>query len=77
MKLGGSDNSKFTGDVYLNGGEVQLLSGASYFNAQNTFVKNNSRINLANNNPNDVVNFGNLDLDGNAKLGIDLDGKTI
>ncbi len=74
MKLGG-DNSKFTGDVYLNGGEVQLLSGASYFNAQNTFVKNNSRINLANNNPNDVVNFGNLDLDGNAKLGIDLDGK--
>lgn len=74
MKLGG-DNSKFTGDVYLNGGEVQLLSGASYFNAKNTFVKNNSRINLANNNPNDVVNFGNLNLDGNAKLGIDLDGK--
>lgn len=74
LKLGG-DNSKFTGDVYLNGGEVQLLSGATYFNAQNTHVKNNSRINLANNNPNDVVNFGNLNLDGTAKLGIDIDAK--
>ena len=45
------------------------------FNAQNTHVKNNSRINLANNNPNDVVNFGNLNLDGTAKLGIDIDAK--
>ncbi len=74
MKLGG-DNSGFVGDVYLNGGEVQLLSGASYFNAQNTFVKNNSRVNLVNNNPTDVVNFGNLNLEGTAKLGIDIDAK--
>lgn len=74
LKLAGN-NSDFKGDVYLNNGEIQLLSGASYFNAQNTFIKNNARVNLINNNPNDVVNFGNLNLDGNAKLGIDVDGR--
>ncbi len=73
LKLAGN-NSEFKGDVYLNNGEIQLLSGASYFNAQNTFIKNNARVNLINNNPNDVVNFGNLNLDGNARLGLDIDG---
>lgn len=74
LKLAGN-NSEFKGDVYLNNGEIQLLSGATYFNAQNTFIKNNAKINLANNNPNDIVNFGNLNLDGDARLGLDVDGK--
>lgn len=72
MKLSGN-NSDFTGDVFLNNGAIQLMSGASYFNAQNTTIANNARINLINNNPNDKVNFGNLNLNGTAKVGIDVD----
>ena len=72
MVLGGN-NASYTGDVYYNGGMTQLQSGASYFNAQNTHFANNAGLSLINNSAEDNVNFGNLHLDGNARIGIDID----
>lgn len=75
VNLGG-DNSQFTGDIYLNNGAVNLMQNAQYFSAQNTHFNNDAMLNLANNNPTDKVNFGNLYMDGNGKLGFDIDMKS-
>lgn len=75
MNLGG-DNSKFTGDVFYDGGTTNLLAGAQYFSAANTHFSNGAMLNLANNNATDKVNFGNLHMDGNGSLGLDVDMKT-
>lgn len=72
LKLAG-DNSLYTGDLTLNGGEVQLLDGAKFFNVKNTNVVSTTNINLINNNPTDNINFGDLNLSSNANLGIDAD----
>ena len=75
MNLAG-DNSKFTGDVFYNGGTTSLLAGAQYFSAANTHFNNGAMLNLANNNAADKVNFGNLYMDGNGSLGLDVDMKS-
>lgn len=70
------DNSQYTGDVHYNGGTTTLMQGAQYFSAVNTHFNNGARLNLANNSATDKINFGNLHMDGNGKLGIDIDAKT-
>lgn len=75
MNLAG-DNSKFTGDVFYNGGTTSLLAGAQYFSAANTHFNNGAMLNLANNKASDRVNFGNLYMDGNGSLGLDVDMKS-
>ncbi len=75
MNLGGN-NSEFTGDVVFNGGTTSLMAGAQYFSAENTHFNNNAMLNLANNSAGDSVNFGNLHMDGNGRLGLDVDMST-
>ncbi|MDE6138795.1 MAG: hypothetical protein K2F57_04925, partial [Candidatus Gastranaerophilales bacterium] len=69
------DNSKYTGNVFFNGGETRLLDNAQYFAAANTTFDNGGMLNLINNHTNDHINFGNLNLKGNGRLGIDVDMK--
>ena len=70
LKLAG-DNSAYTGDVQYKGGTVELQKGAKYFSAQNTTFSNGAKLNLANGSATDNVNFGNLTLESDAKIGID------
>ncbi len=65
------DNSKYTGDVNYNGGVVSLGADAQYFSAQNTHFANNAMLSLINNQANSV-SLGNVVLDGNGKLGLDV-----
>ena len=69
------DNSNYTGNVFFNGGETRLLDNAQYFVAANTTFDNGGMLNLINNNTNDHINFGNLNLKGNGRLGIDVNMK--
>lgn len=71
-----SNNSQFTGDVHYNDGTTTLVQGAQYFSAANTHFNNGAKLNLANNSATDKINFGNLHMDGNGKLGIDVDMNT-
>lgn len=70
------NNSGFTGDIFYNGGMTTVVPGAQYFSAANTHFNNNAQLNLVNNSATDRVNFGNLYMDGNGKLGLDIDMKT-
>ncbi len=70
------NNSQFTGDVHYNGGTTTLLQSAQYFSASNTHFNNYARLNLINNSATDKVDFGNLHLDGNGRIGIDIDANS-
>ena len=67
------DNSGFTGDVQYLGGKTQLLDNAQYYSAVNTTFANNAMLSVANNNANDRINLGNVNLVGNGRLGMDVD----
>lgn len=74
LALGG-DNRGFNGDVVYNGGETRLLENAQYLSAVNTTFDNNGMLNLIDNKTDDHINFNNLNLKGNGRIGIDVDMK--
>lgn len=74
LNLGG-ENSEYTGIFNLQEGSVNLLSGSSYFSAQNTAFYNNTSFNMKNGEINNI-NFGNLTLNGTSNIFADIDLNT-
>lgn len=66
LNLGGK-NDEYTGAFDFNGGTVNLLANGSYFNAANTNFGNNINFNMQNRQINNI-NFGNLNLSGQANI---------
>lgn len=75
LNLAGN-NKDFTGSVFYNNGITTLTSGAQYFSAADTHFNNGAMLSLINNNANDRVDFGNLYMDGNGQLGLDVNMNT-
>lgn len=70
LNLGGK-NENFTGNFTLAKGNLNLLAGGSYFNAQNTRFDNGVNFNMQNNEI-DSVNFGDLTLSGTSNVQADV-----
>ena len=70
LNLGGK-NENFTGNFTLAKGDLNLLAGGSYFNAQNTRFDNGVNFNMQNNEI-DSVNFGDLTLSGTSNIQADV-----
>ena len=74
VNLGGQ-NDNYTGTFNFNGGTLNLLAGAEYFNASNTNFSNGINFNMQNNEINNI-NFGNLSLSGTSHVFADLNLNT-